>query len=146
MSNVSISKEGLPETVLPPEDPKIIELLDVASKVEDESQRRGKINEIAGNFPASIEVWKTVAINGRDSIESYAAFRVGYHRGLDALRKNGWRGSGYVRWRHPSNRAFLECLLGLQKISEKIGDLEEAERCRIFLFQLEPDWQRVIES
>ena len=85
-------------------------------------------------------------MNGRDIIESYAAFRVGYHRGLDALRKNGWRGAGYVRWRHPSNRGFLECLLGLQKISEEIRDLEEAERCRIFLFQLEPDWQSVIES
>ena len=146
MSNVSISREGLPETVLPPEDPEIIELLDSALKLKDENQRRGKINEIAGNFPTSIEVWKTVAMNGRDIIESYAAFRVGYHRGLDALRKNGWRGSGYVRWRHPSNRGFLECLLGLQKISEEIRDLEEAERCRIFIFQLEPDWQSVIES
>ena len=97
MSNVSISREGLPETVLPPEDPEIIELLDSALKLKDENQRRGKINEIAGNFPTSLEVWKTVAMNGRDIIESYAAFRVGYHRGLDALRKNGWRGSGYVR-------------------------------------------------
>ena len=146
MSNVSISREGLPETVLPPEDPEIIELLDSALKLKDENQRRGKINEIAGNFPASIEVWKTVAMNGRDIIESYAAFRVGYHRGLDALRKNGWRGSGYVRWRHPSNRGFLECLLGLQKISEEIRALEEADRCRIFVFQLEPDWQSVFES
>ena len=146
MSNVSISREGLPETVLPPEDPEIIELLDSALKLKDENQRRGKINEIAGNFPASIEVWKTVAMNGRDIIESYAAFRVGYHRGLDALRKNGWRGSGYVRWRHPSNRGFLECLLGLQKISEEIRALEEADRCRIFVFQLEPDWQSIIES
>lgn len=30
-------------------------------------------------------------------IEAYMAFRVGYHRGLDQLRANGWRGSGFVR-------------------------------------------------
>ena len=53
--------------------------------------------------------------------------------------KNGWRGSGYVRWEHPTNRAFLECLSGLQKASEQIGDFAESERCTIFLLQLEPN-------
>ncbi len=139
MSNVSISREGLPETVLPPENPEIVELLDAALKLDDQGLRREELNQVAGRFPSSIEVWKTMGLAGRDIIESYAAFRVGYHRGLDALRKNGWRGSGYVRWEHPSNRAFLECLSGLQRISEQIGDFTESERCGIFLLQLDPE-------
>ncbi|MBN39874.1 MAG: hypothetical protein CL457_04345 [Acidimicrobiaceae bacterium] len=139
MRNVSISREGLPETVLPPENPEIVELLDAALQLENQNLRREKLNQIAGRFPSSIEVWKTMGLAGRDTMESYAAFRVGYHRGLDALRKNGWRGSGYVRWGHPSNRAFLECLSGLQRISEQIGDFAESERCGIFLLQLDPE-------
>ena len=143
MNNVSISRDGPPETVLPPENPEIIELLKVALQLDDQNLRREKLNQVAGKFPSSIEVWKTMGLSGRDTMESYAAFRVGYHRGLDALRKNGWRGSGYVRWEHPSNRAFLECLSGLQRISEQIGDFAESERCTVFLLQLEPEWQRI---
>lgn len=143
MSNISISRDGLPETVLPPENPEIVNLLDAAMQLDDQNLRREKLNQVAGRFPSSIEVWKTMGSCGRDIIESYAAFRVGYHRGLDALRKNGWRGSGYVRWEHPTNRAFLECLSGLQKASEQIGDFAESERCTIFLLQLEPEWQRI---
>ncbi|MDG2301523.1 MAG: DUF3151 family protein [Acidimicrobiales bacterium] len=146
MNNVSISRDGLPETVLPPENPQIDEALLTVFDTIDQNLRREKLNEVAEKFPSSITVWKAVGVSGRDIIESYAAFRVGYHRGLDALRRNGWRGSGYVRWSHPSNRAFLECLSGLQEISEIIGDLEESERCKIFLLQLEPEWQSIVDS
>ncbi|HEX4978502.1 MAG TPA: DUF3151 family protein, partial [Acidimicrobiales bacterium] len=78
----------------------------------------------------------------RDTIESYACYRVGYHRGLDALRANGWRGSGYVRWRHETNRGFLRALDGLRRTAEEIGESDEAERCDDFLHQLDPDWDR----
>jgi hypothetical protein len=77
---------------------------------------------------------------GRDDIESYAAFRVGYHRGLDQLRAGGWRGSGYVRWEHPSNRGFLRALHGLAITAARIGENDEAERCEVFLRQLDPVW------
>ena len=53
----------------------------------------------------------------RDDVEAYACFRVGYHRGLDALRGAGWKGSGLVRWAHPANRGFLRCLDGLRSAS-----------------------------
>jgi hypothetical protein len=76
---------------------------------------------------------------GVEDITTYAYYRVGYHRGLDLLRKNGWRGSGYVRRAHPSNRGFLRCLEGLAVMAEAIGESEEAERCREFLQQLDPD-------
>ena len=76
----------------------------------------------------------------RDPVEAYACYRVGYHRGLDTLRANGWRGSGYVRWEHPSNRGFLRCLSGLQRMSTMLGEADEAERCQVFLHQLDPSW------
>jgi len=62
------------------------------------------------------------------------------HRGLDALRQNGWRGSGYVKWEHPTNRPFLRCLSGLQERAAEIGEDDEAERCALFLRQREPTW------
>ena len=73
-----------------------------------------------------------------DTVERYAAYRVGYHRGLDALRANGWRGSGYVRWADPTNRGFLGCLRGLGAMATEIGEHDEAERVQQFLLQLDP--------
>lgn len=92
--------------------------------------------------PRSIEAWAALGAVGRDDIESYAAYRIGYHRGLDALRANGWRGSGYVRWSRPSNRAFLNCLEGLRAKAEIIGEQDEVERLATFLLQLDPEWER----
>jgi hypothetical protein len=77
-----------------------------------------------------------------DHVESYAYARVGYHRGLDALRAAGWRGSGYVRWEHESNRGFLRSLDALRAAAEAIGETAEAERCEVFLHQLDPAWGR----
>ena len=84
--------------------------------------------------------WARLGDAGRDVIERYAAYRVGYHRGLDTLRANGWRGSGYVRWEHPGNRGFLRALAGLQRTAAEIGEDDEAERCAQFLRQLDPAW------
>ena len=75
-----------------------------------------------------------------DPIDRYAFARVGYHRGLDTLRAAGWRGSGYVRWSHPSNRGFLRCLEALRAAAQAIGESDEEERCAVFLRQLDPDW------
>jgi hypothetical protein len=73
-------------------------------------------------------------------VERYACFRVGYHRGLDTLRASGWRGSGYVRWRHESNRGFLRALEGLRASAGEIGESDEEERCAHFLHQCDPAW------
>ena len=75
-----------------------------------------------------------------DDVEAYACFRVGYHRGLDALRAAGWKGSGLVRWEHPSNRASSRCLDGLRSAAAAIGEHDEEERCAQFLRQLDPSW------
>jgi hypothetical protein len=58
---------------------------------------------------------------------------VGYHRGLDALRRNGWRGQGPVPYSHPGNVGFLRCLAGLARAADAIGEQQEAERCQQFL-------------
>jgi hypothetical protein len=86
--------------------------------------------------------WAALAGLARDGVEAYAYARVGYHRGLDTLRASGWRGSGYVRWRYPSNRAFLRCLDALRAAAATIGERDEEERCQLFLYQLDPDWDR----
>ena len=93
---------------------------------------------VAAAFAAVPRRWATLGDLGRDTIERYACYRVGYHRGLDALRANGWRGSGYVRWGEPTNRGFLRALRGLGEMAAAIGEDDEAERCQLFLLQLDP--------
>lgn len=132
MTNVNLSS-GLPETVLPPEPADVIDALAVAG--ED----RSAVASVAARHPRSLVAWAKLGDLGRDEIERYACYRVGYHRGLDTLRANGWRGSGYVRWRNETNRGFLRSLRGLQAMAEAIGEVDEAERCTHFLAQLDPD-------
>jgi len=66
-------------------------------------------------------------------VAAYAYARTGYHRGLDALRRAGWRGSGPIPWEHEPNRGFLRALHALAVASERIGDTAEQERCAQFL-------------
>ena len=71
-------------------------------------------------------------------VESYAYARVGYHRGLDALRRNGWKGFGPVPWQHAPNQGFLRSLFALGRAAGAIGETEEAERIRAFLDDSDP--------
>ena len=73
-----------------------------------------------------------------DTIEAYAFARVGYHRGLDALRRAGWRGQGEVPASHEPNRGFLLCLLHLARAAEAIGETGEVERLRDFIAESDP--------
>ena len=128
---------GLPSTVLPDPD------ADVQRRLADAlagppGARRDAVAAVVADHPRSLDAWAELGDVGRDDIERYAYYRVGYHRGLDALRANGWRGSGYVRWSAPSNRGFLRSLLGLQRMAAEIGEADEAERCQVFLAQLDP--------
>jgi len=101
--------------------------------------------QAAATYPKLCEAWATLGEQAEAAgrtIEAYAYFRVGYHRGLDQLRGAGWRGSGYVRWRAPTNRGFLRALDGLRRMAAAIGEDDEADRCDQFLHQLDPDWDR----
>jgi len=129
---------GLPTTVLPGADPAALQRLDAAVDA-DPAERRDRIAAVVAGDPRFLAAWAALGDVGRDHVERYAAYRVGYHRGLDALRANGWRGSGYVRWSEPTNHGFLRCLAGLGAMASAIGEDEEAERIGLFLFQLDPD-------
>jgi hypothetical protein len=128
---------GLPTTVLPSVEPALSQRL-TAALAQPIDQRRGAVAEVVASAPRYLDGWAELGDLGRDTIERYAAYRVGYHRGLDTLRANGWRGSGYVRWSEPTNRGFLRSLRGLGEMAAEIGEADEAERCRTFLLQLDP--------
>jgi hypothetical protein len=136
---VSLTPSGPPETILPAEAPELRHQLEQAASLP-QSERRPALAAAVGAHPRSSAAWAALGDCGRDDVEAYAAYRVGYHRGLDALRANGWRGSGYVRWEHPSNRGFLRSLAGLARQAAVIGEDDEAERCGHFLRQCDPSW------
>ena len=68
-----------------------------------------------------------------DRAQAYAYARTGYHRGLDVLRRNGWKGSGQIPWEHEPNRGFLRALWALSRSARRLNETEEAERCAQFL-------------
>jgi hypothetical protein len=105
--------------------------------------RRDAVSDVVARWPRFLDAWARLGELARDDVEAYACFRVGYHRGLDRLRQNGWRGAQYVRWEHTENRGFLRALAGLQRAAAAIGESDEAERCEQMLHQLEPAWNRV---
>jgi hypothetical protein len=128
---------GLPSTVLPAPDAADAERLAAALEQPPE-QRRDAVAAVVAGSPRFLDGWATMGDLGGDAVARYAYYRVGYHRGLDALRANGWRGSGFVRWSEPTNRGFLRSLRGLGEMAAEIGETDEAERCRTFLLQLDP--------
>ncbi len=128
---------GIPSTVLPEADPAEAAAL-AAALDRPVSEQRSAVAEVVASSPRLLAAWAELGDLGRDTVERYAAYRVGYHRGLDALRANGWRGSGYVRWSEPTNQGFLRSLRGLGQMAAEIGETDEAERCEQFLLQLDP--------
>ncbi|HEU4514154.1 MAG TPA: DUF3151 domain-containing protein [Nocardioidaceae bacterium] len=117
---------GPPPTHLP-EDPAVAEL------------RSGTAaTDVVRAHPESPAAWATLAEaaledGSVDDVTAYAYARVGYHRSLDLLRRNGWKGHGPVPWEHEPNRGFLRALAALARAAERIGEAPEAERCRDFL-------------
>lgn len=110
--------------------------------LEAAGDRREEIYDVAARWPECLAAWAALGERALDEgrlVEAYAFFRVGYHRGLDRLRKAGWRGAGRIPWDHMPNRGFLRALQGLGRAAEGIGELDEATRCRDFLEQLAPE-------
>ncbi|MFW2382666.1 MAG: DUF3151 family protein [Acidimicrobiales bacterium] len=140
MTNLDLGTSGPPETVLPEVSIELRSRLEEALALEDLDNRRDSVSAIVADYPRFLDGWARLGELGRHPIERYAAFRVGYHRGLDTLRQNGWRGSGYVRWEHATNRGFLRALHGLHLAAVEIGESDEADRTAVFLHQLDPAW------
>jgi len=107
-----------------------------------EADSRDSIAGVAARYPECLTAWAALgeaALAEDRTIEAYAYFRVGYHRGLDRIRRAGWRGSGRVPWEHEPNRGFLRSLRGLGVAAAAIGEDVEATRCAEFFAQLAPD-------
>src|SRR5215510_16049089 len=130
---------GVPETVIEPEPADALRALRDALAAAPQD-RRSAVSAIVADWPRFLDAWARLGALARDDVEAYAYFRVGYHRGLDRLRQSGWRGSGYVRWRHETNRGFLRALDGLRSAADAIGEPDEAQRGSEFLRQLDPEY------
>jgi Protein of unknown function (DUF3151) len=92
--------------------------------------------KVAANFPGYSAAWAALAERAfaqGDAVTAYAYARTGYHRGLDQLRRSGWKGHGPVPWEHEPNRGFLRSLHMLGVAADAIGEDDEAERCADFL-------------
>ena len=121
---------GIPPTHLP-EDPAAEAL---ASGLEPE--------QVAATHPASCLAWAVLAedaLADHRDVTAYAYARTGYHRGLDALRRAGWRGQGPIPWEHEPNRGFLRALAALTEAAGRIGEDHERDRCDQFLADSSPE-------
>jgi hypothetical protein len=91
---------------------------------------------VAARFPAYCAAWAALAeraLTAGDPVSAYAFARTGYHRGLDQLRRAGWKGHGPVPWEHEPNQGFLRALYLLGQAADAIGEDDEAARCQDFL-------------
>ena len=121
-----------PATLLPADEPAATALAHATP---------GREAEVAAHFPTYSGAWAALARGAFDAGEPVAAYayaRTGYHRGLDQLRRAGWKGFGPVPWAHRPNQGFLRALAVLGKAAGKIGETEEYDRCRTFLADSDP--------
>jgi hypothetical protein len=96
---------------------------------------------VAAAYPQFCAAWAALAqraLDEGDAIAGYAFARTGYHRGLDQLRRAGWKGHGPVPWSHRPNRGFLCSLAALARAAAEIGEDSEARRCRDLLAECDP--------
>jgi hypothetical protein len=129
---------GPPETLLP-DDPGPREALAAGADPAD----------VAAANPASSLAWAALAdaaFATGQVVTSYAYARTGYHRGLDQLRRAGWRGQGPIPWEHAGNRGFLRALHALGRAAAAIGEADEAERCAQFLADSSPTAARELKA
>jgi len=97
--------------------------------------------QVAAAHPTSAIAWAVLAeaaLAAGEPVTAYAYARTGYHRSLDLLRRNGWKGFGPVPWAHEPNRGFLRALAALHRAAVAIGETDEAERTSTFLADSDP--------
>ena len=121
---------GIPETKLP-EDP-------ATARIEAGEDAAA----VAADLPSSSLPWAVLAeaaLDGGRSIEGYAYARTGYHRSLDRLRGNGWKGWGPVPFSHEPNQGVLRAIAALGRAAKAIGEDDEYDRIRQMLSDADPD-------
>lgn len=95
--------------------------------------------------PDSPLIWATRAekaladaASDEDKLVAYAYARTGYHRSLDRLRANKWKGWGPVPWDHEPNQPVLRAIAALAQAAALIGETDEYDRCRQMLSDADP--------
>jgi Protein of unknown function (DUF3151) len=96
---------------------------------------------VAARFPSYCAAWADLAeaALSDDPVTAYAYARTGYHRGLDQLRRAGWRGHGPIPWEHEPNQGFLRALNLLGAAAAAIGEDDEVIRISEFLYDSSPE-------
>lgn len=133
---------NVPETRLPDEP-------DVRAALREAGRELARVRAAVAQHPSSSLAWATLAdaVYRPDApLESYAYARVGYHRGLDALRRAGWKGQGPIPWSHAPNRGVLRSLFALRRGAEAIGETDEVFRLTAFLRDADPAALAALES
>jgi hypothetical protein len=113
-----------------------------ATRLPDNEEARAALEsgtdpaQVAARFPSYCAAWAALAeqaLDKGDPVTAYAFARTGYHRGLDQLRRAGWKGFGPVPWEHEPNQGFLRALAARARAADAIGEEDEAQRCQVFL-------------
>lgn len=116
-------------------------LLPGDSEAEAELLGGEKPGIVAAAHPSASVAWAALAeeaLAEDKAITAYAYARTGYHRGLDQLRRNGWRGFGPVPYAHEPNRGFLRCVAALARAADSIRETDEVARCLQLLDDCDP--------
>ncbi|WJY62649.1 hypothetical protein CATRI_02720 [Corynebacterium atrinae] len=102
-------------------------------------------SDAAFAHPDSPLIWATRAeraladaSSDEDKLVAYAYARTGYHRSLDRLRANKWKGWGPVPWDHEPNQPVLRAIAALAQAAALIGETDEYDRCRQMLSDADP--------
>ncbi|MEV4623380.1 DUF3151 domain-containing protein [Asanoa sp. NPDC049573] len=125
-----------PATLIPVDEPAA-----AALEVAEKDGTDAAYEQVAAAHPTFSAAWAALgqrALDGGHAVTAYAYARTGYHRGLDQLRRNGWKGHGPVPWSHEGNRGFLHSLYVLSRAADEIGEADEAARCAQFLRDCDP--------
>jgi hypothetical protein len=131
MGGMSLNLLGSPPPTLLPDDAPVREALAAGTDPA----------EVAASYPAASAPWALLAdaaFADGHVVMSYAYARTGYHRGLDQLRRNGWKGFGPVPYSHEPNRGFLRCVAALARAADAIGETDEYGRCLDLLDDCDP--------
>ncbi|MCS6564113.1 DUF3151 domain-containing protein [Curtobacterium flaccumfaciens pv. flaccumfaciens] len=139
----------MPENLLPTPSSNPETLLPAEPEVTAAIEADAPVASVVVSHPSSSLAWALLADEAwarGATLESYAYARVGYHRGLDALRKAGWRGVGPVPWSHEPNRGVLRALFALRRAAEALEEPGEAERLTDFLNASDPEALRALSA
>ncbi|MFZ6991426.1 DUF3151 domain-containing protein [Curtobacterium sp. RRHDQ66] len=131
----------MPENLLPTPSSNPETLLPAEPEVTAALAADAPVASVVVSHPSSSLAWALLADEAWErgaTLESYAYARVGYHRGLDSLRKAGWRGAGPVPWSHEPNRGVLRALFALRRAAIAIEEPGEPERLTEFLDGADP--------